>query len=148
MQQKTFLPSKAEVESGRKCHHLDASSKPLGRLASEAAIFLIGKHKRIYTPSMDCGDFVVISNAAKLKVTGNKADQKFYFRHSGYVDGKKIVTFKMQMAKDPKQIIFLAVRRMIDDNRLRDARMRRLKIFVGEKGPCVCSCAKKEKVAK
>jgi large subunit ribosomal protein L13 len=131
MQQKTYLPSKQEVESSRKWHFLDASSMPLGRLATKAAVLLIGKHKRTYTPSMDCGDFVVVSNAEKVVLTGNKAESKFYFRHSGYVDGAKVIPFKRQMAKDPTKVVQLAVKRMLDDNKLRSKRMRRLKIFVG-----------------
>jgi len=135
MQQKTWLPSVKEVESSRKWHFVDASSAPLGRLATKIAVLLAGKHKRIYTPSMDCGDFVVVTNAAGVKLTGNKTEQKFYFHHTGYTDGKKITPFKRQMEKDPTRVVELAVRRMIDDNKLRARRMKRLRIFTGTEHP-------------
>jgi len=129
--QKTWLPSKTEIEATRKWHYLDASSLPLGRLATKIATLLAGKHKRTYMASLDCGDFVVVTNAAKLVVTGNKAEQKEYFHHTGYVNGAKIIPFKRQLANDPRKIVELAVRRMLDDNKLRARRMRRLKIFAG-----------------
>ena len=132
MHQQTWLPTQSEVDASRKWHYLDASTKPLGRLATQIAILLAGKHKKIYTPHMDCGDFVVITNASNVKLTGNKPGQKFYFRHSGYVDGAKVIPFQRQLAKDPTQIVYLAVRRMLDGNKLRARRMKRLKIFAGE----------------
>ncbi|HAH32651.1 MAG TPA: 50S ribosomal protein L13 [Elusimicrobia bacterium] len=129
MIQKTTLPSVNEVEKNRKWHFFDGDGQILGRLASKIAILLIGKHKRIYTPGMDCGDFVVVTNAAKIKVTGNKLEDKFYFRHSGYAGGAKVIPYKRQMENDPTKVLNLAVRRMLDDNRLRDRRMKRLNIF-------------------
>ena len=129
---KTFLPSVKEVETSRKWHHIDASGQTLGRLATQIAVLLMGKHKRTYTPSMDCGDFVVVTNAAKIAVTGNKLEQKIYFTHSGYAKGGKETPLKRQMEKDPTRVIELAVKRMLDVNRLRAPRMKRLRLFAGE----------------
>ena len=132
MIQKTTLPSVNDVEKTRKWHFFDANGQILGRLASKIAILLIGKHKRTYTPNMDCGDFVVVTNAAKIKITGNKLEDKFYFRHSGYAGGAKVIPYKRQIENDPTKVLDLAVRRMLDANRLRDRRMKRLNIFTGE----------------
>lgn len=129
---KTYLPSVAEAEADRKWHHVDASGKTLGRLSTQLAVWLMGKHKRTFTPHMDCGDFVVVTNASKIKVTGNKAEEKVYFSHSGYAKGAKEVPFKRQMAKDPTKVIELAVYRMLDENKLRAKRMKRLRIFANE----------------
>ncbi len=135
MSTKTWLPDAQTIEKTRKWHHADAENKILGRLASHIAVLLAGKHKREYTPSMDCGDFVVVTNAGKVRVTGKKYEQKNYFRHSGYASGAKIISYKLQMEKDPTKVIYLAVRRMLDDNRLRAGRMKRLKIYAGDKTP-------------
>ena len=129
---KTFLPSVKEVETSRKWHHIDASGQTLGRLATQIAVLLMGKHKRTYTPSLDCGDFVVVTNAAKVAFTGNKLEQKVYFSHSGYAKGGKETPLKRQMEKDPTRVIELAVKRMLDVNRLRAPRMKRLRLFAGE----------------
>lgn len=131
MIQKTTLPSAKEVGTTRKWHYFDASGQILGRLASKIAILLIGKHKRTYTPNMDGGDFVVVTNVAKIKVTGNKEDDKFYFRHSGYAAGAKTIPYKRQMEKDPTKVLELAVKRMLDSNKLRHGRLKRLKMFTG-----------------
>lgn len=132
MIQKTTLPTAKEVDTTRKWHYFNAEEQILGRLASKIAILLIGKHKRTYTPNMDCGDFVVVTNVAKVKVTGNKEEDKFYFRHSGYAAGAKTIPYKRQMEKDPTKILELAVKRMLDSNKLRHARLKRLKLFSGE----------------
>jgi len=132
MTQKTTLPKKEDIEKNRKWHFIDASGQVLGRLATRAASLLIGKHKRFYTPSLDCGDFVVVTNAAKIKLTGNKTEQKFYFRHSGYARGARVIPFKRQMEKDPTKVVRLAVKRMLNSNKLRDRRLKRLKIFAKE----------------
>jgi len=132
MIQKTTLPNVKDVEKNRAWHFIDATDMVLGRLSTKAAALLIGKHKRFYTPFIDCGDFVVITNAAKIKLTGNKADDKTYFRHSGHAKGAKVIPFRRQMEKDPTKVIFLAVKRMLDSNRLRDKRLKRLRFFKGE----------------
>lgn len=129
MSTKTFAPEASDLESDRKWYHIDASGKVLGRLATQVAVLLMGKGKRVYTPAMDCGDFVVVTNASRVKLTGNKLEQKFYFRHSGYAGGAKVIPVKRQMEQDSTKVVRLAVRRMLDDNRLRDKRLRRLKIY-------------------
>lgn len=129
---KTYLPSVKEVEATRKWHHIDANGKTLGRLATQLAVYLMGKHKPTWTPNMDCGDFVVVTNASKIKVSGNKATEKIYFSHSGYAKGGKETSFEMLMAKDPTKVIEKAVYRMLDDNKLRAKRMKRLRVFANE----------------
>ena len=131
MTQKTTLPNPKDMEKTRKWHFIDAEDAILGRLSTKAASLLIGKHKRAFTPHIDCGDFVVVTNAAKVRVTGNKMEDKFYFSHSGYAKGAKVTPYKRQLAKDPTKIIYLAVKRMLASNRLRDRRLKRLRIFPG-----------------
>ena len=97
---KTFMASPATIE--RKWYVVDATDMTLGRLASEVAKVLRGKNKPIFTPHMDTGDYVIIVNAAKVKVTGKKLDQKIYYRHSGYVGGMKETTLREMMAKKPE----------------------------------------------
>lgn len=135
MFQKVFSASPEYARQRRRWLHLDAEGRPLGRLASQAAGFLIGKHKPFYDPHVDCGDFVVITNAGKVGLTGNKIDQKVYFRHSGYASGKKIIPIRRQMEKDPRRVVELAVKRMLNPNRLRDLRMGRLKVYAGPEHP-------------
>ena len=129
---KTYLPSVKEVEATRKWHHIDANGKTLGRLATQLAVYLMGKHKPTWTPNIDCGDFVVVTNASKIQVSGNKATEKVYFSHSGYAKGGKETSFEMLMAKDPTKVIEKAVYRMLDDNKLRARRMKRLRVFANE----------------
>jgi len=131
MTQKTTLPKAATAEKTRKWHFLDASDQVLGRLSTKIAVLLMGKHKRDFAPQVDCGDFVVVTNTDKLRVTGNKLDDKFYFRHSGYANGAKTIPYKRQMENDSTKVLELAVKRMLDDNKLRDRRLKRLRIFAG-----------------
>lgn len=104
---KSFMASPATIE--RKWYVVDAAGYTLGRLASEVAKVLRGKNKPIFTPHMDCGDYVIIVNAEKIKVTGKKMDQKIYYHHSEYVGGMKETTLKEMMAKKPERVIELAV---------------------------------------
>jgi large subunit ribosomal protein L13 len=120
---------KEEVE--RKWWLVDAEGKILGRLASQIAKILMGKHKPQYTPHADCGDFVVVINAEKIRVTGKKMDQKFYRFHSGYPGNLKEFTLREMLKRNPKKVIYLAVKRMLPKNRLRKRRLKRLKIYVG-----------------
>lgn len=129
---KTFLPSVKEVETTRKWHQIDANGQTLGRLATKIAVLLMGKHKKTYTPNMDCGDFVVVTNAGKVKLTGNKLEQKVYFSHSGYAKGAKETPVKRVLEKNPTRVLELAVKRMLDENKLRAPRMKRLRLFAGE----------------
>ena len=114
---------------------LDAKDAVLGRMATKIAHTLMGKHKVKFSKHMDMGDCVVVINAKDVKVTGKKADQKVYYKHSGYPGGLKEVRFSKLIKENPGRIIELAVKRMLPDNRLRDPRMRRLKVFVDNKHP-------------
>ena len=108
---KTFMASPATID--RKWYVVDAANMTLGRLASEVAKVLRGKNKPIFTPHMDTGDFVIIVNAEKVKVTGRKLDQKIYYHHSGYVGGLKETTLREMMAKKPERVVELAVKGML-----------------------------------
>jgi len=119
----------------RRWVQLDAAGAVLGRLASKAAHMLRGKHKPFFSPSVDCGDFVIVTNAEKVRVTGRKEETKFYFSHSGHAKGKKVVPYRLQMMKDATKVISLAVKRMLPPNRLRSDQMRRLKVYLGAKHP-------------
>ena len=114
---------------------VDASDKVLGRLASKIADKLRGKDKPIYTPHVDCGDFVVVVNAEKIKVTGNKFEDKKYYTHSLYPGGLKTKTFKDMNATKPEKIIELAVKGMLPKNKLSNQIIKKLKIYAGSEHP-------------
>ena len=135
MSQKTYIydPRRAAAERG--WHHIDAKGLVLGRIATKAATLLRGKHKPVYTDFVDCGDFVVVTNIKQVKLTGNKLEQKFYFSHSGYAGGAKVMPMKRQMERDPRRVLLLAVRRMLPKNRLARKQLVRLKIYVNDKHP-------------
>ncbi|MBI5624572.1 MAG: 50S ribosomal protein L13 [Elusimicrobia bacterium] len=135
MTQKTTLTDPRRAAETRQWHHVDAKGQILGRMATRVATLLRGKHKVAYTPFVDCGDFVVVTNAKEIKVTGNKLVEKTYFRHSGYARGAHVTPMHRMMEKDPRKVVALAVKRMIPQNRLRDRQMTRLRIFVGDKNP-------------
>jgi len=122
-------------EIKRSWHLIDAKDQILGRLATKIARLLMGKDKPYFVSYLDCGDYVVVTNAAKIRVTGKKAKQKIYYRHSGYPGGFREINFAKQMEKDPSQIIRHAVSGMLPKNKLRDKRLARLKIFVNDKHP-------------
>ena len=126
---KTYHPTAKEVK--RNWHLIDAKDKILGRLSTDIAMKLMGKQKAEYSPHMDNGDAVVVYNAADIKVTGKKAEQKKYFGHSGYPGGFKEVTYAKLMKENPTRILELAVKRMLPENRLRDKRMARFFIYPG-----------------
>ena len=126
---KTFMASPATIE--RKWYVVDATGYTLGRLASEVAKVLRGKNKPIFTPHMDTGDYVIIVNAAKVKVTGKKLDQKIYYRHSGYVGGMKETTLREMMAKKPERVIELAVKGMLPKGPLGRQMYRKLHVYAG-----------------
>lgn len=111
---------------------VDASEAPLGRLATTIATYLTGKNKPMYTAHIDCGDFVVVTNAANLQVTGNKLEAKKYYNYSGFPGGLKETTLKDQLAKDPTVVIRAAVKGMLPKNKLADDRLARLRVFVDE----------------
>ncbi|MBI2356426.1 MAG: 50S ribosomal protein L13 [Candidatus Doudnabacteria bacterium] len=128
---KTFLPKTSDIK--RTWYEADASKLSLGRLASKVATVLRGKHKVSFTPHMDVGDFVVVKNAQKVKLTGRKLQQKTYYRHSGYRGGISSKKLFERMETEPDKVIRDAVYNMIDSNRLRKHILRRLKIVAGDK---------------
>jgi large subunit ribosomal protein L13 len=130
---KTYSVKASEIE--RQWHVIDASDKILGRLATEAANLLMGKNKPQFSRHMDMGDFVVIINAAKVRVTGNKMKQKTYYRHSGYPGGLKSVSLEQMMQDNPTRAIEHAVKGMLPHNRLGDMLRKRLKVYAGEAHP-------------
>ena len=116
---------------------LDASDKTLGRLSTKVAFILIGKDKAQYTPNSDLGDYVVIINAEKIKITGNKDTQKNYYRHTGYPGGLKSTTFLDMIEKKPEEIILKAVQGMLPKNKLSKTMISKLKVYEGENHPHV-----------
>ena len=126
---KSFMASPATIE--RKWYVVDAAGYTLGRLASEVAKVLRGKNKPIFTPHMDCGDYVIIVNAEKIKVTGKKMDQKIYYHHSEYVGGMKETTLKEMMAKKPERVIELAVKGMLPKGPLGKSMIKTLHVYAG-----------------
>ena len=114
---------------------VDASDKVLGRLATQIAARLRGKHKAIYTPHIDTGDFVIVVNAEKIRVTGNKLDQKRYYRHSGYPGGLRSRTLREQLDRRPEEVLRVAVKGMLPKNRLARQQITKLKIYAGPEHP-------------
>ena len=131
--QKTFTPTPADIK--REWFLVDATDQTLGRLASDVANILRGKHKPTYAPHMDGGDFVVIVNAEKVAVTGNKAVQKVYYRHSGYPGGLSELPFERMQERYPERIIETAVRGMVPKNRLGRQVLTKLKVYAGSEHP-------------
>ena len=126
---KTYLPKENEIE--RKWYIVDAENKVLGRLAVEVANVLRGRNKPTYTPHLDTGDHVIVINAEKVVLTGNKSEKKEYEDYSGWMGGRKITTAKEIREKNPERMIQDAVRGMIPKNRLGRAQFRKLKVFAG-----------------
>ena len=126
---KTFMASPATIE--RKWYVVDAEGKTLGRLASEVAKVLRGKNKAIYTPHIDTGDYVIVVNAEKIKVTGKKLDQKIYYHHSDYVGGMKETTLKEMLANKPERVIELAVKGMLPKGPLGRQMYTKLHVYAG-----------------
>jgi len=126
---KTFIAKKEDVE--RDWHVVDATDKVLGRMASRIAMILQGKTKPTYTPHVDTGDFVVVTNAEKIKLTGNKINEKVYYSHSMYPGGFKEIPIKKWMEKHPDRIVTLAVKRMLPKTKLGSAMLKKLKVYAG-----------------
>lgn len=126
---KTFMAKPAEVE--HKWYVIDATGLTLGRLATAAANILRGKNKPEYTPYVDTGDYLIIVNAEKIKVTGKKLDQKIYFKHSKYVGSSKFTTLREMLEKHPERVVEHAVRGMIPHGVLGDAQFKKLHVYVG-----------------
>ena len=126
---KCYIQKPSEVQ--RKWHLIDAEGKTLGRLSTEIAKLLRGKHKVNFTPHVDGGDYVVVINADKIEVTGKKRDNKVYRHHTGYIGNLKEINFKKLQEKKPEEIIRLSVSGMLPKNKLRAPMMKRLRIFAG-----------------
>jgi len=130
---KTYVPKQGEVE--KKWYVIDAEGKVLGRVAAEAAKLLRGKHKPQFTPFLDCGDHVIIVNAAKAVVTGRKEAQKKYYRHSGYPGGIKETSYEKLVAKHPTRPMTLAVKGMLPHNRLGRKLLTNVRVYAGPDHP-------------
>jgi len=130
---RTAVAKKQDIE--RKWYLIDASDKTLGRLASKVAKILMGKNKSVWTPNVDTGDFVVIVNASKVKVTGRKLDDKTYYRHSGYLGGLKKETLRSLMDRKPETVVTLAVRGMLPKTKLGRQMIKKLKVYRGGEHP-------------
>ena len=126
---KTFVATPANIE--RKWLVIDASGKTLGRLATEVAKLLRGKHKPTYTPFADAGDYVIVINAAEMVLTGKKLDQKLYRHHSGYAGGMKEIDYRTLMSKNPEKALELAVKGMLPKNSLGRQMFRKLHVYAG-----------------
>ena len=131
-QQETLLLTKEEATASKKWFVFDAKGKVLGRLASEIAKVLKGKHKVDYTPHIDCGDGVIVLNAKDVKVTGAKERRKNYYRHTGFVGGLRTVPYEVMKERNPEFIIRQAVSKMISRSRQKNSQLTRLRIFKGE----------------
>ena len=130
---KTYVTKKEDIQ--RQWYVVDAAGQTLGRLAARVAYFLRGKHKPVYSPAVDAGDFVIVVNAEKIHVTGRKLDQKKYYRHSGYPGGLKEIALRDQLAKHPTRVIEHAVRGMLPKNRLGRRMFKHLKVYAGPEHP-------------
>jgi len=129
----TYMAKPNEVE--RKWYIIDAEGQTLGRLASEAATIIRGKHKPTFTPHIDSGDFVIVINADKIVLSGKKLQQKKYYRHSGYTGGLKVTTAQEMLNKRPERMLELAIHGMLPKNRLGRALQTKLKVYAGSEHP-------------
>ena len=130
---KTYIPKQGEID--RKWYVVDATGKPLGRVATQIATILRGKHKPTYTPFMDTGDYVIVINASKVALTGGKEDKKVYYRHTGYIGGIKETPYKVMKRKHPERIIKFAVKGMIPHTPLGRKMLKKLKVYRGSEHP-------------
>lgn len=138
---KTFVPKKDDIE--REWYLIDAKDRTLGRLASKIATILMGKHKPYYTPHLDCGDFVVVINADKIRLTGSKLEKKIYWWHTGYFGGIKSRTAKEMLQRKPEFLLYHAVKGMLPKNNLARKMIKKLKVYRGESHPHVAQKPKK-----
>jgi len=140
---KTYSTKPSDIK--REWHVIDASGKILGEVATQAVRLLMGKHKPIFTHNLDTGDYVVVINAEKVRVTGNKAKQKFYYSHSGYPGGFKSTSFEKMMQTHPTRVIEHAVKGMLPHNRLGASMMKKLRVYVSDTHPHLAQTLAKEK---
>ena len=136
---KTYSTKIKDIE--RKWHVIDASDRTLGKLATEAAVLLMGKHKPTFSPNIDTGDNVIVINAEKVQVTGNKLKQKQYYRHSDYPGGFKSIPLEKMMQDDPARVIEHAVRGMLPHTRLGAQMRKKLRVYVGDSHPHLAQLA-------
>lgn len=130
---KTYTPKPQDIE--QKWWIVDAEGQILGRLASKIAMILRGKHKTMWTPNIDVGDYVIVINADKIAVTGNRLDDKVYYRHSKYQGGLRSITLRQQLEKHPDRPIYDAVKGMLPKNALGRAQLKKLKVYAGSEHP-------------
>ena len=130
---KTFSPTPKDID--RKWYVVDAQDQVLGRLATQIAHRLRGKHKPEFAPHMDNGDFIIVVNCDKIKVTGTKMDKKLYYRHSGWVGGQKSTTLADMLAEKPERVLVAAVKGMLPKNRLARHMLKKLKVYAGPEHP-------------
>ena len=130
---KTYIPKSEEIE--RNWRLVDADGKVLGRIATEIADILRGKNKPVFTPHLDTGDFVVVVNAEKIKLTGNKMADKVYYHHTGFPGGIKGITAEKLLEREPEKLVVEAVKGMLPKNKLRKQFMGKLKVYTGSKHP-------------
>src|SRR5262249_43923089 len=143
----TFIVSPADVAASARWHVIDANARVLGRVATAAARLLQGKHKPAYTPFIDAGDFVVVVNAAKVKLTGRKEDQKIYRQHSGFEGGLREERARLVRQRKPEKLVEDAVRGMLPKTKLGDAMYRKLKVYAGPDHPHAAQKPSKLEVA-
>jgi large subunit ribosomal protein L13 len=132
---KTYIASDSEIQAARKWLLVDADGQILGRMASRIASLLKGKDKPIYSPHQDVGDFVIVVNADKIKVTGKKLKEKIYYRHTGYPGGQKATSLESMLQQHPERVVELAVKRMLPKNALGRKMFRKLKVYAGSQHP-------------
>lgn len=132
---KTYIAREEEIKDSKRWFLVDAQGQVLGRMATRIAHILRGKHKPIYSPHQDAGDFVVVVNAEKVRVTGKKMGQKSYFRHSGYPGGVTITPVSLMLQRHPERVIEFAVKRMLPKNALGRIMFRKLKVYSGADHP-------------
>ena len=133
MNRQTYLAKNDEVKQN--WHHIDATDLIMGRLSTKLATILMGKHKPTYTAHVDTGDFVVVTNANKLKITGGKGDDKFFRRFSGYPSGQSIRSYTWMLQNQPETLLARSVRRMLPKNKLGAAMLKKLKVYAGDTHP-------------
>ena len=132
---KTYLAKKEDADRNRRWCHVDATDKVLGRLATSVAVALMGKDRPEYTPHVDTGAYVVVTNAEKVRLSGKKASEKVYQRYSGYPSGRKLVPFKEMLQKRPEQVVREAVRRMLPKTTLGKQMLKKLRVYRGAEHP-------------
>jgi large subunit ribosomal protein L13 len=132
---KTRVATLAEIEDSRKWYVVDASDRILGRLATGIAMRLKGKHKAIYSPHQDAGDFIIVLNADKVRLSKNKAESKSYFHHTGYPGGGRTTTFRRMLETHPERVIEKAVKGMLPKNSLGRKMFKKLKVYAGDAHP-------------